>query len=206
MDQHAAAENLQVIRTLMERSALYRRTLAPIMLYAGSVGCAAALGGIALGIDALPAFCGWWLAAAVVAVAGAFVIARRQALEDGEPFWSPPALRVAQALVPPLAAGLLLSLALIVSVPGEPRWLFVLANALFYGCAVHSAGFFMPRGLKLFAWLIILLAGAALLLRPAMGGGAGARLDHAIMGGFFGLAHLAYGVYLYVTDQRTIAA
>ncbi len=205
MEQHVAAEHLQVIRTLMERSALYRRTLAPIMLYAGSVGCAASIGGIALGIEALPAFSSWWLGAAVIAVAGTFGIARRQAVEDGEPFWSPPALRLAQALAPPLASGLLLSLALIAFGGDDLRWLFVLANALFYGCAVHAAGFFMPRGMKLFGWLMIAAACAGALTRIA-GAAATARLDHVVMGGLFGLAHLGYGVYLYATEKRKTAS
>ena len=206
MEQHVAAEHLEIIRTLMERSALYRRTLAPIMLGVGSVGCVAALGGSALGIDALPWFGAWWLGAAVVAIAGAFVIARRQAMQDGEPFWSPPALRVTQALVPPLAAGLLFSLALVAFAPAGLRWAFVLANALFYGCAVHAAGFFMPRGMKLFAWLIVACAGVLILGRDGLVPGMGAGLDHALMGGIFGLAHLAYGVYLYATDPRKTTA
>jgi hypothetical protein len=206
MEQHVAAEHLQVIRTLMERSALYRRTLGPIMVYVGAVGSVAALGGVALGIDALRAFCAWWLVAALVAVAGAFVIARRQAVEDGEHFWSPPALRVTQALLPPLAAGLLLSLALVVFAPGGLRWLFVLGNALFYGCAVHAAGFFMPRGMKLFGWLIIVLAAAAAFARLVFAPGATALVDHALMGGFFGAAHLAYGAYLFLTEPRKTPA
>ncbi len=206
MEQHVAAEHLQVIRTLMERSALYRRTLGPIMVYVGVVGGGAALGGVALGIEALRAFCAWWLVAALVAVAGAFAIARRQSLEDGERFWSPPTLRVTQALLPPLAAGLLLSLALIVSAAGHLRWLFVLGNALFYGCAVHAAGFFMPRGMKLFGWLIIVLAGAMLFARFVVAPAAAAPMDHALMGGFFGGAHLAYGVYLLMTEPRKTPA
>jgi hypothetical protein len=206
MEQHVAAEHLQVIRTLMERAALYRRTLAPIMLYVGAVGCAAALGGIALGIDALRWFCALWLGAAVAAVAGAFVIARRQAMQDGEPFWSPPALRITQALVPPLAAGLLFSLGLMAFAPSDLRWPFVLANALFYGCAVHAAGFFMPRGMKLFGWLIIACSGVLLFVRPGLVPGVGALVDHAIMGAVFGLAHLAYGAYLYATERRKTTA
>jgi hypothetical protein len=206
MEQHVAAEHLQVIRTLMERSALYRRTLGPIVVYVGAVGIGAALGGIALGIEGLRAFCAWWLVAALAALAGAFAIARRQALEDGERFWSPPALRVTQALLPPLAAGLLISLWLMVFAPGHLRWLFVLGNALFYGCAVHAAGSFMPRGIKRFGWLIIALAGAALFTRPAFAPGAAASVDHALMGGFFGVAHLAYGAYLFMTEPRKTPA
>jgi hypothetical protein len=205
MEHHDAAAHLQVIRTLMERSALYRRTLAPIMLYVGSVGTLAGGLGLALGIDGWREFCTWWLAAAVVALAGAFVVARRQAMGDGEPFWSPPTLRVAQAMVPPLAAGFLMSVTAMAAGPGHVRWLFMLPNALFYGCAVHAAGFFMPRGMKLFGWFIIGLTGAAALVLPWAGVAAGARLDHALMGGLFGLLHLAYGGYLYVTERQASA-
>ena len=207
MEHYAAAEHLEVIRTLMERSALYRRTLAPIMLYVGSVGTLAGAGGLTLGVDSLPAFGAWWLAAAALALAGAFAIARRQALRDGEPFWSPPTLRVTQAMVPPLAAGFILSLVTVLATaPGEWRWLFVIANALFYGCAVHAAGFFMPRGMKLFGWIIIGITGVTLLVQAWAAATPGARFDHAFMGALFGLLHLAYGIYLYVTEPREQSA
>ena len=203
MEPNAAAEHLQVIRTLMERAALYRRTLAPIMLYLGAVGTLAGLGGLVMGIDEQAGFYAWWLSAAVLALTGAFVVARQQALREGEPFWSPPTLRVAEAMAPPLVAGVVLSLALVLLDAAPPRGLFVLANTLFYGCAVHAAGFFMPRGMKLFGWLVIVVsaAGSAGLaaVEPAIGG---ARLAHALMGGVFGVLHLAYGAYLYATERR----
>ena len=201
MEPDAAAEHLQVIRTLMERSALYRRTLAPIMLYVGSVGTLASAGGLAFSIESLRAFEAWWLAAALIALAGAFLIARRQALHDGEPFWSPPTRRVTQAMAPPLAAGFIFSLVTwLTTGPGDLRWLFVVPNALFYGCAVHAAGFFMPRGMKLFGWLIIGMTGAALLAVTWVEPIRSSSADHAFMGTLFGLLHLAYGSYLYVTE------
>ena len=202
METNQAAENLQVIRTLMERSAVYRRTLAPIMFCVGTLGVLASLGGIVFKVETMRLFCAWWLVTALVAVAGAFLIARRQALKDSEPFWSPPTRRVTQALVPPLAAGLLFSIVLMVFNPGQLRWLFVFPNAMFYGCAVHAAGFFMPRGIKLFGWAIILLAGLALPVIPMFESDPNPRLDHALMGFFFGVLHLAYGIYLYFTEQR----
>jgi hypothetical protein len=207
MEPHAAAEHLQVIRTLMERSALYRRTLAPIMLYVGSVGTLACAGGIALGIERLRNFGAWWLGAAAVALAGAFVIARRQSLQDGEPFWSPPTLRVTQAMAPPLAAGLILSVATMATTNlGELRLLLVFPDALLYGCAVHAAGFFMPRGMKLFGWLIIGASGTALLAAVWLGYAPDFRTDHAFMGSLFGVLHLTYGLYLYITEARRKAA
>ena len=45
MDNHWAVENLQTIRTLMERSAVYRRALAPIMIFVGTVGIVGGLVG-----------------------------------------------------------------------------------------------------------------------------------------------------------------
>src|SRR5438132_840899 len=118
MESDWAAENLRVIRTLMERSAIYRRALAPMMLLAGSAGTVAATAG--------------WLA--------------------------------------------------------------------FYGCALHAAGFFMPRGIKLFGWTFILggcglsALGAPDVPRPLYA--------HGVMGLFFGGLHLAYGIYLFCTEKR----
>ena len=44
----------------------------------------------------------------MVALAGSFLLVRRQALKESEPFWSPPTRRVTQALLPPLVAGLMI--------------------------------------------------------------------------------------------------
>ena len=45
-----ASENLQVIRTLMERSAVYRRALAPVMGLVGATGIAAGVLGVVSGL------------------------------------------------------------------------------------------------------------------------------------------------------------
>ncbi len=201
MNPNWAEENLQTIRTLMERSALYRRALAPIMLFAGSLGIITAAAGLVFHLDSGRAFTGLWFGAAIVVVAGAFLIARRQALKDNEPFWSPPTRRVAQALLPPLTAGM--SVVLIFTLAGfEGGFVRVLAFlwAIFYGCALHAAGFFMTRGMKVFGWIYIGIACGALLFL------AFTNTDlvlsaHWLMGFFFGVLHLAYGAYLYLTEK-----
>jgi len=206
MEINSASENLQVIRTLMERSALYRRTLSPIMFYVGTLGLLAAAAGILLGIEPLPEFAALWLGTAVVAVAGAFLIARLQALKDKESFWSAPTRRVAQALALPLAGGLLISV-LVASAPGVGvRWAFILPNVLFYACAVYSAGFFMPRAVQKFAWGFFALGVGGACLMPTVLPEPTAKADHALMGFFFGVLHLAFGVYLRLTEQRKTAA
>jgi hypothetical protein len=77
---------------------------------------------------------------------------------------------------------------------------------MFYGCALHSAGFFMVRGIKWFGWVFIvaaILLTMALsldsnLIKPATG--------NWIMGSVFGGLHLAYGSYLYFTEKAKTAA
>jgi hypothetical protein len=207
MDARAASDNLQVIRTLMERAALYRRALAPIMLSAGTLGTVAAALGVLLNLYSPRAFVLLWMGTAIATVAIAFLLARRQALKDHEPFWSPPTRRVAQALLPALSSGMFLGLLfLFADAPEELGILLTLLWILFYGCALHAAGFFMVRGMRLFGWLFI--AGAAIVLVFC----AVADLElsgtraHILMGVFFGLLHLLYGGYLYATEKRKNAA
>ncbi|HXF11088.1 MAG TPA: hypothetical protein VN625_09905, partial [Desulfuromonadaceae bacterium] len=144
MNPKWAEQNLLTIRTLMERSAIYRRALAPIFLLAGVIGLIAMAAGLYFHLDATKPFCELWLGAAVVAIVGSFLLARRQALKDQEPFWSSPTRRVTQALAPPLAGGMLLGVLLALRRDDvAPTVSFVWL--LFYGCALHAAGFFMPR-------------------------------------------------------------
>ena len=76
-----ASENLQVIRTLMERSAVYRRALAPVMGLVGVTGMAAGALGAALKLESSRPFAGYWAAVALVCLAEAFLLIRRQAVE-----------------------------------------------------------------------------------------------------------------------------
>jgi hypothetical protein len=205
METNWAEENLQTIRTLMECSALYRRALAPIMFLAGTIGVLAAAVGLSLHLDSPSAFAGLWLGTATIAIAGAFIIARRQALKDSEPFWSPPTRRVTQALVPPLFAGLCMGSLALISCPRDIEPLAALLWVLFYGCALHAAGFFMPRGIRWFGWCFI-VSSCGLLFTLML-----AQINfpingHLLMGFFFGVLHLAYGAYLYLTEKRKNAA
>ncbi len=206
MENHWAAEHLQVIRTLMERSALYRRAMAPIMLVSGALGAiGAAVAGRFVTSESAGTFAVYWSGVAVVALGLALMLVRRQALKEAEPFWSTPTQRVAGGLFPCFCAGLLLALTAALN-PGQvPIWLLTCLWILNYGCALRAAGFFMQRGIKLFGG--VFLAGGALLLLGspycpwlrAPGSG------NLIMGVFFGGLHLAYGGYLYVTEPKPSA-
>lgn len=202
-----AASNLETIRRLMERSALYRRALAPVCHLAAFLGFASAALGWFARWDTPRAFAGWWLATAVVVLGLALVIMRRQALRDGETFWSPPTRRVAQAMSPALFAGLVAGLLVAVPAWREPLhawWLPGIWMVLF-GCAAHAAGFFMPRGMKVFGWMFALVGAVFLVYLNARSHAAGMpslRLAHLVMGAVFGGLHLVYGIYLSLTERR----
>jgi len=198
-----AVENLKVIRTLMERSAVYRRALAPLMAAVGSTGLVAAIAAALSHARTARAFAGFWMAVALLSLVEAFLLIRRQALKDADPFWSPPTRRVVQALSPGFFAGLAAGLIFLWLQPGGALavWLLVPAWMALYGCALHAAGFFMPRGFRLFGWAYI-LAGCALGAALCLGTPPSIVLANWAMGALFGAPHLAYGIYLYFTEQR----
>ncbi|MCX6909991.1 MAG: hypothetical protein NTY01_18380 [Verrucomicrobia bacterium] len=204
MNSNSAAENLQVIRTLMERAALYRRALAPIMLFAGGVGLAAGIAALLLSVENLRAFDALWLSVAAVTVAGAFLLARRQSLKDQEPFWSPPTRRVAQALMPPLTIGLLIGVVALTAASGHEKADVALPIAwmLCYGCALHAAGFFAPRGIRLLGWFFILGACAVFCLLFGSNQQHSAATANIVMGVFFGVVHLIFGTCFYIAENR----
>jgi hypothetical protein len=201
-----ASENLRVIRTLMERTAVYRRALAPLMQAVGWTGVAAAATAGFFKLNTARAFAGFWMVVAIVCLAEAFCLMRGQAIKENEIFWSPPTRRVVQALLPPFFAGMMAGVIFLWLEPGGALavWLLVPGWMALYGCALHAAGFFMPRGFRLFGWGLIVggcLLGAGLCLR----GAPPISLANWAMGGLFGGTHLAYGFYLYFTERREAA-
>ena len=201
MENNWASEHLQVIRTLMERSALYRRALAPILTFAGIVGLVAAVVGWFADIDSARGFIGFWFGVSFVGLAGALLLVRRQALKAAEPFWSPPTRRVAQAAFPPMFSGLIIGWTCFGCLDGGDtvQPLLLVIWVVLYGCGLHAAGLFTSRGLRVLGWLFI-LAGAGLFLGVLKAFPEG-RQCHLVMGSLFGVLQLAAGIYLYFTER-----
>ncbi len=199
-----ATENLQIIRSLMERSAVYRRALAPVMAAIGMTGILAAVAGAFLHFATARAFVAFWLTTGAICVVEAFLLTRRQALRDAEAFWSPPARRVARALSPALFAGLVAGIPFLAynTPPTQTVWPLAPAWMILYGCGLHSAGFFMPRGVKLFAWAFVLCGSALGFAGLSLGGRLSLPDANWAMGALFGGTHWAYGIYLYFTEKR----
>ena len=73
---------------------------------------------------------------------------------------------------------------------------------------MHAMGFFMKRGIKLFGWMLV-LAGMSLYIAHNLPFIVGRlpeptpdRYGHLLMGALFGGMHLAYGIYLYFTEEK----
>jgi hypothetical protein len=113
--------------------------------------------------------------------------------------------RVTQAMLPPLFAGMMAGL--LVAIPTQTDslsfWWLPGIWMVLYGCAVHSAGFFMPRGMKLLGWLFIVLGCSLGVALSCLKTPPPLAWAHGIMGLAFGGLHLAYGAYLYLTENRS---
>ena len=210
MDSNWAVQNLQTIRTLMERSALYRRALAPIMLSAGFIGLGGGCGGYFLKPGTTLVFVGYWVAICAVVMFVTFFIARSQAIKESEPLLTPPTRRIAWALAAPFFGGAAMTLPVLlnqrVSDTG-PVLGIISIWLMFYGCGLCSAGFFVLRGVKLLGSMFV-LCGAFLVVSESLWPHlfSDAAVPHLIMGLTFGGLHLASGIYLYFTEPGKNAA
>ena len=198
-----AEENLKTIRNLMEHAALYRRALAPVAITVGVLGLAAAAFAQAVDWTEPNRFAAYWMGVAGVSMLSALLLIRRQALKGGEEFWSPPTRRVAQAKAPMLAVGLGLGVLELLRAPMEGDGIRLEAIwMILYGGALHSAGFFMQRGLSLLGWFFVIIGIICLGISEFWE--TSWLVDsqaHWVMGWAFGVNNLAYGLYLKLTAE-----
>jgi len=202
MSAQWAEENLNTIRTLMERASVYRRALAPVAIAVGVLGMAAAGLAEGMGLTGQNNFAGYWLGVGVVTVLAALLLVRRQALQADEEFWSPPTRRVAQVMAPLLLAGLGFGVLEILNTGDRDSIRLIALWMVLYGGALHAAGFFMQRGLKLVGWVFV-ISGSICLYLHTMGDvkWLGEANSNWVMGWAFGANHLAYGLYLKLTAK-----
>ena len=189
----------------MERTAIYRRALASTTFLVGIMGVAASAAATLLKLYSPHTFVGFWMAVATATLALAFAIVRRQSIQDAEPFWSPPTKRVTQAAAPAILVGVAVGIAALFSPADDPltAWRTVPLWMALYGCALHSSGFFMPRGIKLFGLLFTLCGGLLMIAINKLeteGGLPPLAYAHGVMGAAFGGLHIAYGAYIRKTE------
>jgi hypothetical protein len=166
MDTNWAAEHLQTIRTLMERSALYRRALAPIMLCAGAAAGRQGPRTVLVPADAP--------GRTVSASAARCRDVHRSGVRPG-------GRRRGRDPAPLIAVGAVLRLR-------ATRGGFLHAER-------HQA-----------VWGVLVAGACGLLCATVLAQKSLPLNPHLLMGFFFGALHLAYGVYLHLTEKGKNAA
>ena len=202
MSANWAEENLQTIRTLMERASVYRRALAPVSMAAGGMGLIAAGVAEVTGWTTDSHFAFYWLAVAFLTGAAALGLVRRQARRPVRNFghrrpggWRGP--------VADVYGGIRLGvLEVMTPVASRDSIRLVALWMILYGGALHSAGFFMRRGLKLLGCAYVLGGLGILALKLFMTSVDWTTVEpHWLMAAAFGLGNLFYGIYLKATAE-----
>jgi hypothetical protein len=175
-----ALDDLRYIRETMRRSASFTAISGAGQVIVGVSAVAAAL--VARAQPTEERWLAVWLIEAGIALLVAAATTARKARDAGEALLSRPGRQVAGSLAPPLAAGLLLTLALARSgdfglMPGA--WL------LLYGAGVIAAGAFSVRVVPVMG-LCFMAFGAVAIVAPASGA------DAILAAGFGGL-HVLFG-------------
>jgi hypothetical protein len=191
MDPRQAAQTLEVIRTLMERTCQYQLLTAKAGLAAGTLALAGAL--LLLVLDpadplAFGAVWGGVFAGSLLATALGTVLRGR---ERGEQVWSRQARAVLGALTPALFAGAALTAFFFAR--GAHPWLPGVWM-LCYGQGALATSAYAPSSIRWLGLAMLPLGAVALALGPAWA--------TPLMGAGFGLGHLALGGALLVAERR----
>ncbi len=191
MDARQAAQTLEVIRTLMERTCQYQLLTARASLVAGSLAGAGALAFLWLDAANPWSFGVVWgivFAGSLLATTVGTVLRGRA---SGEQVWSRQARTVLLALAPALIGALTLTVFFFAE--GWHQWLpgvWMLCYA--QGALATSA--YAPAPIRWLGIAVLVLGGVTLAL--------GQQWSVAAMGVVFGLGHLVLGAVLLVQERR----
>ncbi len=198
MDANRAADELKVIRSLMERPIKYSTQSG----LAGIVAGAAALAGVAADAEVTrrnPGLEGLWISmcvwAAVFAVAflGTLLLTRLRERRRGMPAWSLIKRRILLTILPPFVAGVGLTIAIIYRYVGvgSDEWLLIPAVwMLFYGVALWQLGEFSIVEVR--------VMGAAFILAGIVAAALYQASPYEALGVTFGGFHIVYGLVVWV--------
>jgi hypothetical protein len=193
MDARQAARNLEVIRTLMERTTQYQLLTARAGLAAGSLAGAGAMSFLFLNRDNPWHFGLVWLAVFIGSVLATAIGTMLRSRERGERVWSRPARTVVLALTPSLFAALVLTVFFFVR--GEHLWLPGVWM-LCYGQGALATAAYAPAPIRELGVAVLLLGGVTLWLGPPCA--------VWMMGLVFGLGHFGLGVVLLAIERQNV--
>lgn len=204
-DRSRAAEDLRVIRTLMERATTYRAISAPTALVGGALSilsaaaiqlCAAPDGPLGRTIRPREFACIWLGVLMLTAIANIFFV-WREARNSGRPFISSGMKLALRAIAPTLIVPALFTIWFLkIGYLGAVELELVVIWVVFYGLALLATALFAPRSLALLGWAFLLTGLSVPVLANAMESLPGDILI-TVMGVSFGLYHLIYAVCIW---------
>ena len=224
-EQERAAENLKVIRALMERATVYRAISWPTALFGGVLALilssllffrekiAVTGGEDAPTMMSEEAWVLCWLVAMLVTAVFNSVLIARKSSRDGSVFFSPGLKMALRALVPPMLVGGLLGIGHAFSTSGTAAGAAAVWT-LCYGLALLATISIAPRSIRWLGWSFLVLGVASYAYvwsdgahpLPLIG-----PVDHMespmmeanlIMGAGFGGLHLVYGLIVMFLGRR----
>jgi len=193
MDSVQAARNLELIRTLMERTTQYQLLTARAGLAAGSLAGAGALAFLVLDASNPWQFGGVWGVVFFGSLLATCVGTVLRSRERSERVWSRQARAVLLALAPSLLAALLLSVFFFSRGGQEHLWLPGVWM-LCYGQGALATAAYAPTPIRSLGAAALLLGGLTLWLGPGWA--------VVMMGLVFGLGHIGLGAALLVAERR----
>lgn len=193
MDPRQAANTLDVIRTLMERTTQYQLLTARAGLASGVLAGGGALAFTVLDAKDPNQFGATWGLVFVGAVAVTCVSTILRGRERGERVWSRQARAVVAALMPSLFVAAVLTVFFYSQhlhqwLPGV--WM------LCYGSGALATATYAPRPIRFFGLTMLLAGPATLALGPSWA--------ILMMGIVFGLGHLVLGSVLLMMERREV--
>jgi hypothetical protein len=193
MDARQAAHNLEVIRTLMERTCQYQLLTARASLAAGSMAGAGALAFFFLDAADPWQFGLVWLLVFLGSLCATLLGTVMRGRESGERVWSRQARAVLLALTPSLFAALVLTVYFF-SLGGQMYLWLPGIWMLCYGQGALATAAYAPSPIR---WL-----GVAVLLMGALTLWLGTAWSVPLMGVVFGLGHIGLGTALLIAERR----
>jgi hypothetical protein len=191
MDARQAARNLELIRTLMERTTQYQLLTARAGLAAGSLAGAGALAFAVLDPANPWLFGSVWTAVFAASFLVTIIGTMMRSRERGERVWSRPARAVLWALMPSMFAAFILSVFFFAR--GEHLWLPGVWM-LCYGQGALATSTFAPRPIRPLGLAALVLGTVTLALGP--------EWAIPMMGVVFGLGHIGLGMVLLASERR----
>jgi len=190
-----------MIRSLMERSTLYRTVSVPAAAWCGGLGLAAwgvhKIFATAMGTNG-GIFLVLWLSVLVLAVAGNLFFLHREARRTGSPTFSTGFRTAARSLFPAFVCAGLLTLSGLWQVPIAATFLWM----LFYGVGLLGTQHFAPRSIVVLGWFFIVTPFLLVFLskhgRPDLFSDSWA---YALMALTFGGYHLVYALIVSVLER-----